>query len=188
MLQTPTCFPWDLQQCCKHQPVFRGTCNNVANTNPFSVGLATMLQTPTRFPWDLQQCCKHQPVFRGTCGNPANAKAFPVRLAGLPQTPTAFPVGLAGLPQTPTRFPWDLRESRKRQPHLRGTCGNPANTNPFSVGLAGTPANPKSIPELPKLTADDQLLPLGRLYAAHDAGVDVERATEGDDFFCSRGV
>ena len=161
-----------------------------------------MLQTPTRFPWDLQQCCKHQPVFRGTCNSVANAKAFPARLAGLPQTPKHFPRDLRELPQTPTASPWDLRESRKRQPHLRETCGNPANATAFPAGLAGTPANatafpvrlagtpanPKSIPELPKLTADDQLLPLGRLYAAHDAGVDAERATEGDDFFCSRGV
>ena len=63
MLQTPKSFLWDLQQCCKRQKVFRGTCNGVANARKFFVRLATVLQTPESFSWDLQQCCKRQKVF-----------------------------------------------------------------------------------------------------------------------------
>ena len=66
-------------------------------------------------------------------------------------------------------------------------CNGVANARKFFAGLA-TVLQTLSIPELPKLTADDQFFPLGRLYAAHNAGVDAERATEGDDFFCSLGV
>ena len=87
LLQTPESFSWDLQQCCKHQKVFRGTCNSVANARKFFVGLATVLQTPESFSWDLQQCCKRQKVFRETCNSVANARKFSVRLAGLPQRP-----------------------------------------------------------------------------------------------------
>ena len=55
-----------------------------------------------------------------------------------------FFAALAGLPQTPTASPWDLRESRKRQPYLRGTCGTPANAKANAARLAGTPANAKA--------------------------------------------
>ena len=58
VLQTPKSFLRLLQQCCKHQKVFRGTCNSVANTKKFFVALATVLQTPKSFSRDLQQCCK----------------------------------------------------------------------------------------------------------------------------------
>ena len=63
MLQTPKSFLWDLQQCCKRQKIFRGTCNNVANAKKIFAGLATVLQTPESFSWDLQRCCKRQKVF-----------------------------------------------------------------------------------------------------------------------------
>ena len=39
-----------------------------------------------------------------------------------------------------------LRESRKRQPYLRETCGSPANANRISVRLAGVPQTPTSFP------------------------------------------
>ena len=76
MLQTPKSFSWDLQRCCKHQKVFRETCNGVANAKKFFVRLATVLQTPKSFSRDLQRCCKRQKVFRGTCNGVANAKKF----------------------------------------------------------------------------------------------------------------
>ena len=72
VLQTPESFSWDLQQCCKRQKVFRGTCNGVANARKFFVRLTTVLQTPESFSWDLQQCCKRQKVFRGTCNSVAS--------------------------------------------------------------------------------------------------------------------
>ena len=90
VLQTPKSFSWDLQQCCKRQKVFRGTCNNVANAKKFFGGLATMLQTPKSFSGDLQQCCKRQKVFRGTCNDVANAKKFFRVFAAFLQTPKSF--------------------------------------------------------------------------------------------------
>ena len=58
VLQTPEIFSWHLQQCCKRQNFFRGTCNGVANAGNFFVALATVLQTPKFFSWHLQRCCK----------------------------------------------------------------------------------------------------------------------------------
>ena len=86
VLQTPKSFSWDLQRCCKHQKVFRETCNSVANAKKFFVRLATVLQTPENFSWDLQQCCKRQKIFRGTCNGVANAEKFFVGLATVLQT------------------------------------------------------------------------------------------------------
>lgn len=63
--------------------------------------------------------------------------------------------------------------------HARGqnvfgsACNGVANAEKFFAGLA-TLLQTLSIPELPKLTADDQFLSLGRLYAAYDTGVDTE--------------
>ena len=91
VLQTPECFSWDLQRCCKRQKVFRGTCNSVANARKFFVGLATVLQTPESFSWDLQQCCKRQKVFRETCNGVANARKFFVALAAFLQTSRQTP-------------------------------------------------------------------------------------------------
>ena len=132
-----------------------------------------MLQTPETFSWDLQRCCKHQKNFRGTCNGVANAKKFFVRLATVLQTPESF-----------SR---DLQHCCKRQKVFRGTCNGVANAEKFFAGLA-TLLQTLSIPEFPEFATNDQLFPLGRLYAAHNAGVDAERATEGDNFFCSRGV
>ena len=98
-----------------------------------------------------------------------------------------IPEVFATVLQTPESFSRDLQQCCKRQKVFRGTCNGVANAEKFFAGLA-TLLQTLSIPELPKLTADDQFLSLGRLYAAHDTGVDAERATEGDDFFCSRGV
>ena len=153
--------------------VFGNACNSVANARKFFVRLATLLQTPKSFSRDLQQCCKRRKVFRGTCNGVANAKKFFVRLATVLQTPKSF-----------SR---DLQRCCKRQKIFRWTCNSVANAKKFFAGLA-TLLQTLSIPELPKLTADDQFLPLGRLYAAHNPGVDAERATKGDDFFCSLGV
>ena len=89
--------------------------------------------------------------------------------------------------QKPESFSWDLQRCCKRQKVFRGTRNTVANAEKFFAGLA-TLLQTLSIPELPKLTADDQFLSLGRLYAAYDTGVDAERATEGDDFFCPCGV
>ena len=114
-----------------------------------------------------------QNVFGNACNGVANAKKF-------------F-AGLATVLQTPESFPRDLQQCCKRQKVFRETCNGVANAEKFFAGLA-TVLQTLSIPELPKLTADNQFLPLGRLYAAHDTGVDAERAAEGDDFFCPCGV
>ena len=89
--------------------------------------------------------------------------------------------------QTPENFSRDLQQCCKRRKVFRGTYNSVANAEKFFVGLA-TVLQTLSIPEFPEFATDDQLLPLGRLYAAHDTGVDTERATEGNDFFCSLGV
>ena len=89
-MRWPNRFRKCLQQCCKRQKVFRGTCNSVANARKFFVRLATVLQTPESFSWDLQQCCKRRKVFRGTCNGVANAKKFFVRLATVLQTSKGF--------------------------------------------------------------------------------------------------
>jgi len=91
MLQTPESFSWDLQQCCKRQKVFRGTCNSVANAEKFFAGLATVLQTPKSFSKHLQHSCKGQKVFRGICSIPAKTKKFLEAFAALLQ---AFPKAL----------------------------------------------------------------------------------------------
>ena len=88
-----------LQQCCKRQKIFRGTCNSVANAKKFFAGLATLLQTPESFSWDLQRCCKRQKVFCETCNGVANAKKI-------------F-VGLATVLQTLESFSWDLQHCCK---------------------------------------------------------------------------
>ena len=134
---------------------------------------ATVLQTPESFSWDLQQCCKRRKVFRETCNGVANAKKFFVRLATVLQTPE--------------NFSRDLQRCCKRQKVFRETCNSVANAEKFFAGLA-TLLQTLSIPEFPEFATNDQLFPLGRLYAAHDTGVDTERATEGDDFFCSLGI
>ena len=72
VLQTPESFSRHLQHRCKHQKVFRGTCNTVANTKKFFAAFATPLQAPKSFSWHLQHRCKHQKVFRGTCNTVAN--------------------------------------------------------------------------------------------------------------------
>ena len=132
-----------------------------------------MLQTPKSFSWDLQRCCNRQKIFRETCNSVANAKKI-------------F-VGLATVLQTPESFSRDLQQCCKRQKVFRGTCNTVANAKKFFVGLA-TLLQTLSIPEFPEFATDNQLLPLGRLYAAHNPSVDAERATEGDDLFCPRGV
>ena len=98
-----------------------------------------------------------------------------------------IPEVFATVLQTPESFSWDLQQCCKRQKVFRETCNSVANAEKFFAGLA-TLLQTLSIPELPKLTADDQFLSLSRLYATHNAGVDAERATEGDNFFCSLGV
>ena len=85
-----------------------------------------------RFIWGETVLSYSIPSSGSVCGTPANAKAFPA--------------GLAGLPQTPTASPRDLRDSRKRQPNLRGTCGIPANATAFPVRLAGIPQTPTASP------------------------------------------
>ena len=80
---------------------------------------------------------------------------------------------LATLPQTPKHFPWDLQRCCKRRKVFRETCNGVANAKKFFVGLA-TLLQTLSIPEFPEFATDDQLLPLGRLYAAHNLGVDAE--------------
>ena len=162
-----------LREPCDGLIVFGNACNNVANARKFFVGLATALQTPESFSWNLQQCCKRQKVCRGTCNSVANAEKF-------------F-VGLATMLQTPKSFSWDLQRCCKRQKVFRETCNSVANARKFFAGLA-TLLQTLSIPEFPEFATNDQLFPLGRLYEAHDTGVDAERATEGDDFFCSLGV
>ena len=86
VLQTPKSFLRHLQHCCKHQKVFRGTCNTVANTRKFFVALATPLQTPKSFSRHLQHRCKRQKVFRGTCNTVANTKKNLGAFATLLQT------------------------------------------------------------------------------------------------------
>ena len=98
-----------------------------------------------------------------------------------------IPEVFATVLQTPKSFSWDLQQCCKRQKVFRETCNGVANAKKFFVRLA-TVLQTLSIPEFPEFATDDQLLPLGRLYAAHNAGVDAERATEGDNFFCSLGV
>ena len=90
MLQTPESFSWDLQQCCKRQKVFRGTCRNAANAKKFFVPFAAFLQTPKSFSGHLQHSCKDQKVSRGICSIPANAKKFLGAFAAFLQRPKSF--------------------------------------------------------------------------------------------------
>ena len=103
-------------------PISRGACGISANTNPFSMALATMLQTSTVFPWLLQQCCKRQPYLRGLCNNVANVNRISAAFATMLRTSTASP--------------WLLQQCCKRQPPLRGLCNNVANVNRLSVAFA----------------------------------------------------
>jgi len=119
-----------LQQCCKRQKVFRGTCNSVANARKFFVGLATVLQTPKSFSWDLQQCCKRQKVFRAICSIPANAKKFFGALAASLQSPKSFSC--------------HLQHSCKDQKVFRAACSIPAKAKKFLEAFAAFLQTPKS--------------------------------------------
>ena len=84
-----------------------------------------------------------------------------------------IPEVFATVLQTPENFSWNLQQCCKRQKVFRETCNGVANAKKFFVGLA-TLLQTLSIPEFPEFATDDQLLPLGRLYAAHNLGVDAE--------------
>ncbi len=129
-MRWPNRFRKCLQQCCKRQKVFRGTCNSVANAKKFFVRLATVLQTPKSFSGDLQQCCKRRKVFRGTCNSVANAEKFFVRLATVLQTSKGF----SG----------HLQHSCKRQKVFRSICSIPANAKKFLGAFAAFLQRPKS--------------------------------------------
>ena len=145
-MRWPNRFRKCLQQCCKRQKVFRGTCNSVANAEKFFVGLATVLQTSKGFSGHLQHSCKRQKVFRSICSIPANAKKFLGAFAAFLQTPKSFSC--------------HLQRCCKDQKVSRGICSIPAKTKKFLEAFAAL------LQSISKSTA----LPLA-LYQRHSSEI-----------------
>ena len=123
------------------------------------VAFAELPQASKWRKWPLRNFRKPQNGKNGPCGTSASIKMGKMAFAELPQaskwendlcgTSASIKMeemALAELPQASKWGKWPLRNFRKRQKVLRGTCGTPANTKKFLERLAGlSQAFPKVI-------------------------------------------